>query len=103
MLIIRGVNVFPSQVEELILAERRFAPHYYLEVTREAHLDALAVHVEMLTDVPATPDDCEAASRSLSHRLKSFIGISARVVVNPSGAIERSVGKARRVLDKRAK
>ena len=103
MLIIRGVNVFPSQVEELILAERRFAPHYYLEVTREAHLDALAVHVEMLTGAPAAEDDCEAASRSLSRRLKSLIGISARVVVNPSGAIERSVGKARRVLDKRAK
>ena len=103
MLIIRGVNVFPSQVEELILAERRFAPHYYLELTREAHLDALAVHVEMLTDVPATPDDCETASRSLSRRLKSLIGISARVVVNPTGAIERSVGKARRVLDKRPK
>ncbi|HSC09126.1 MAG TPA: phenylacetate--CoA ligase PaaK [Steroidobacteraceae bacterium] len=103
MLIIRGVNVFPSQVEELILAERHFAPHYYLEVTREAHLDALVVHVEMLTGAPATEDDCQAASRSLSRRLKSLIGISARVVVNPSGAIERSVGKARRVLDKRAK
>ena len=103
MLIIRGVNMFPSQVEELILAERGLAPHYYLEVTREAHLDALAVHVELPAGAPATPAEQEAASRSLAHRLKSYIGITARVVVNPPGAIERSVGKARRVIDKRGK
>jgi phenylacetate-CoA ligase len=103
MLIIRGVNVFPSQVEELILAERRLAPHYFLEITRDGHLDALAVHVELQAGADLTPGDCEAVSRGLAHHLRSFIGISARVVVNPSGAIERSVGKARRVLDKRAK
>jgi phenylacetate-CoA ligase len=103
MLIIRGVNLFPSQVEELILAEGRFAPHYYLEVTRETHLDALAVHVELPADAAATDEERDAASRSLARRLKSFIGITARVVVNPPGTIERSVGKARRVLDKRGK
>jgi phenylacetate-CoA ligase len=103
MLIIRGVNVFPSQVEELILAERSLAPHYYLEVTREAHLDALAVYVEMPTGSQASPADQETASRNLTHRLKSYIGISARVVVNPAGTIERSVGKAKRVIDKRSR
>jgi phenylacetate-CoA ligase len=103
MLIIRGVNVFPSQVEELILAERRLGPHYCLEITREGHLDALAVQVEMQAGAEATPGDCEAVSRSLAHRLKSYVGISARVVVNPAGTIERSIGKARRVIDKRAR
>jgi phenylacetate-CoA ligase len=102
MLIIRGVNVFPSQVEELILAERRLAPHYYLEITREQHLDVLAVHVEMQFDAQPAEHDREAVSRSLAHRLKSYVGISARVVVNPAGTIERSIGKAKRVIDKRA-
>jgi phenylacetate-CoA ligase len=101
MLIIRGVNVFPSQVEELILAERSLAPHYFLEITREGHLDALAVHVEMQAGAQAAPEECEAVSRGLAHRLKSYVGISARVVVNPAGTIERSAGKARRVFDKR--
>jgi phenylacetate-CoA ligase len=103
MLIIRGVNLFPTQVEELILAEGCFAPHYYLEVTRETHLDALAVHVEISADAAATDEVRDAASRSLARHLKSYIGITARVVVNPAGTIERSVGKARRVLDKRGK
>jgi phenylacetate-CoA ligase len=101
MLIIRGVNVFPSQVEELVLAERSLAPHYFLEITREGHLDALAVHVEMQAGAQAAPEECEAVSRGLAHRLKSYVGISARVVVNPAGTIERSAGKARRVFDKR--
>ena len=103
MLIIRGVNVFPTQVEELILAERRLAPHYYLEITREAHLDTLAVHVEIPSDAQATPDELDAVSRSLARRIKSLVGISARVVVNPAGTIERSVGKAKRVIDKRSR
>jgi phenylacetate-CoA ligase len=103
MLIIRGVNVFPTQVEELVLAERQLAPHYYLEITREQHLDALAVYVEMQSGAEATPGERENVSRSLAHRLKSYIGISARVVVNPAGTIERSFGKARRVIDKRGK
>jgi phenylacetate-CoA ligase len=102
MLIIRGVNVFPSQIEELILAERQLAPHYYLEITREQHLDVLAVHVEMQPGTPVAAADCESASRSLAHRLKSYVGISARVVVSPAGTIERSIGKAKRVIDRRA-
>ena len=103
MLIIRGVNVFPTQIEELILAERWLAPHYYLEISRESHLDALAVHVEMQPEAQGTQADGETVARSLGHRMKSLIGISARVVVNPAGTIERSLGKARRVIDKRGK
>jgi phenylacetate-CoA ligase len=98
MLIIRGVNVFPSQIEELILATPALTPHYVLEVTREARLDALIVHVE------STSDD-EFASRNaaqdLKHRVKSHVGVSVQVSVGRPGSIERSPGKAQRVIDKR--
>jgi phenylacetate-CoA ligase len=101
MLIIRGVNVFPTQIEELVLAERRLAPHYYLEVTRDSHLDVLKIHVEMHSEADAGAPERDDTSRTLAHRVKSYIGVSATVVVNAPGAIERSVGKARRVIDKR--
>ena len=90
MLIIRGVNVFPSQIEELILKEPGLAPHYVLELTRQGPMDHLTVVVE---------GDASATSR-LQHSIKSYIGISAEVKI---GAVERSIGKARRVIDKRPK
>ncbi|HZF24666.1 MAG TPA: phenylacetate--CoA ligase PaaK [Steroidobacteraceae bacterium] len=101
MLIIRGVNVFPTQIEELILAERRLAPHYYLELTRETHLDALTIHVEMRSGSDASAAECEGASRTFSQRVKAYVGITAKVVVREPGTIERSLGKAKRVIDKR--
>jgi phenylacetate-CoA ligase len=101
MLIIRGVNVFPSQVEELILRQARLAPHYYLELTREGHLDALAIYAELQTGADASAATCEVAARELAHHVKSFIGISVRVHVQPPGTIERSAGKAKRVIDRR--
>jgi phenylacetate-CoA ligase len=88
MLIIRGVNVFPSQIEELILKTPGLAPHYVLELTKEGPLDHLSVIVE------GDP----AACRPLAHHIKSYIGISAEVKI---GAVERSIGKAKRVIDKR--
>jgi phenylacetate-CoA ligase len=97
MLIIRGVNVFPSQVEELLLQCRGLTPHYYLEVSRDAHLDELTVHVERQLDA-----DAEAAGRELKHLVKALIGISVRANVLPPGGIERSMGKARRVVDRRS-
>ena len=90
MLIIRGVNVFPSQIEELILKEPGLAPHYVLELTKQGPMDHLTVVVE---------GDAAATSR-LRHSLKSTIGISADVRI---GAVERSIGKAKRVIDKRPK
>jgi phenylacetate-CoA ligase len=90
MLIIRGVNVFPSQIEELILKTPGLAPHYVLELTKEGPLDHLSVIVE------GDP----AACRPLAHHIKSYIGISAEVKI---GSVERSIGKAKRVVDKRAK
>jgi phenylacetate-CoA ligase len=90
MLIIRGVNVFPSQIEELILKTPGLSPHYVLEVTKSGPLDHLTVIVE----------GAQAATATLAHHIKSYIGISADVRV---GTIERSIGKAKRVIDKRPK
>ena len=103
MLIIRGVNVFPSQVEELVLQMPALAPHYQLVVTRDGHLDALAVHCELREgDVAAETRD--ALARDLQHRIKTYIGVTTTVTLLPAQGIERSLtGKARRVLDKRPK
>jgi phenylacetate-CoA ligase len=99
MMIVRGVNVFPTQIEELILQTPLLAPHYVLELTREGPLDALAVHVEA-ADAAAFAQ-CAGASKALVEQIKSMIGISARVEVREPGSIERSIGKAKRVIDKR--
>jgi phenylacetate-CoA ligase len=90
MLIIRGVNVFPSQIEELILKQPGLAPHYVLEITKQGPMDHLTVVVE---------GEASATSR-LQHSIKSSIGISADVKI---GAVERSIGKAKRVIDRRPK
>jgi phenylacetate-CoA ligase len=100
MLIIRGVNVFPSQIEEIILNERVFAPNYHLEVDRDGHLDTLTVVVEWPA-AGASGAQREAAARELGHHVKSSVGISVQVRVVDPGALERSVGKARRVTDRR--
>lgn len=104
MLIIRGVNVFPTQIEELILKQSLLAPHYVLEVTRENHLDAIEVLVEPKPEQANAGEPVRNhAAAELQHAIKSYIGISAKVRVVPLGAIERSVGKAKRVIDKRPK
>ncbi len=100
MLIIRGVNVFPSQVEEIILKDNRLSPHYVLEVSRENRLDSVTVLVEQR---PGGEDGLrEAAAKDLAFQIKSLIGISATVRVLPVGEIARSMGKAQRIIDKRA-
>jgi phenylacetate-CoA ligase len=101
MLIIRGVNVFPSQIEELILREPVLAPHYVLEVSREGHLDDLTVKVEPTPQAAEQQALCDQAARDLQQRIKSLIGVTAQVSLCYPGAIERSFGKARRVIDKR--
>ena len=104
MLIIRGVNVFPTQIEELILKQPKLAPHYVLEVTRPGKLDEIAVLVEPKPEHAAMSEAArkEAAS-ALAHAIKTFVGVSAEVKVTAIGAIERSIGKAKRVIDKRPK
>ncbi len=99
MLIIRGVNVFPTQIEELILTMPVFAPHYVLEVTREGHLDAVTVHVEPVNVQASLSRD--SAARDLAQRVKAHVGISVQVRIGEPGCIERSIGKAKRVIDRR--
>jgi phenylacetate-CoA ligase len=102
MLIIRGVNVFPSQIEEQILKVMKLSSHYLLEVSRRGHMDELEVRVETKPDV-ASATDKEAAARELQHHIKALIGINTRIRIEPAGSIERSQGKARRVIDSRPK
>jgi len=90
MLIIRGVNIFPSQIEELLLKQPDLSPHYVLEVSRDGPMDHLAVIVE------GKPE----ATKALAHSIKAYIGISAEVRI---GTVERSIGKAKRVIDRRPK
>ena len=101
MLIIRGVNVFPSQIEELLLKLAGLAPHYQLELTRAGHLDRLAVRVECLPELAADARAQQRLQRELQAGIKAGIGITTEVLVGAPGSIERSAGKARRVVDRR--
>ena len=105
MLIIRGVNMFPTQIEELILAMPSLAPIYQIVVTRDGYLDQVEVVAETRPDAgPLSAADNDALSRELQHRIKTHVGISTRVSILGADQIERSlVGKARRVIDKRPK
>jgi phenylacetate-CoA ligase len=102
MMIIRGVNVFPTQIEELLLRCQGLSPHYLIELTREDRLDMATLFVEARPDVHGTAErDAEAAS--LAAHIRNNIGIGIKVLVGDPGAVERSAGKARRVIDKRPK
>jgi phenylacetate-CoA ligase len=101
MLIIRGVNVFPTQIEELILKHAALVPHYQLEISRPHVLDEMTVVVERSPTSGSAEGD--AAGAKLGHHVKSLIGVSAEVRVVAPGTIERSLGKAKRVIDKRPK
>jgi phenylacetate-CoA ligase len=105
MLIIRGVNVFPTQIEELITKQPKLSPHYVLEVRREGRLDELDVIVEARADAaaPLGEADRAAEAKTLEHNIKSLIGVSTRVKVVEPGKVERSQGKAKRVIDLRPK
>jgi phenylacetate-CoA ligase len=102
MMIVRGVNVFPTQIEEQILKVKGLSAHYQIVLTREARMDEMEVLVE------AAPAGAEAGVRhksaaELGHLVKNLIGVTARITVTDPGGVERSQGKARRVVDKRPK
>ena len=99
MMIVRGVNVFPTQIEEQVLAIPELAGHFQVVLAREGRLDAMLVRAEARPDAYGVPGVGERLARAIKER----IGVSAEVAVEPPGAIERSVGKARRVVDKRAR
>ena len=98
MMIVRGVNVFPSQIEEILLGDPRLSAHFVIELRRDDRLDVITVLVEAR---PETSDETTraACSRDLSHRIKALIGVTADVNAVEPGKIERSVGKAKRVID----
>lgn len=101
MMIIRGVNVFPTQIEELMLKDHVLAPHYQIEITRPKNLDEMTVLVERTASAGSA--DGEAAGLRLAHLIKSLIGVTADVKVLGPGSVERSLGKAKRIVDKRPK
>ncbi|WP_322937982.1 phenylacetate--CoA ligase PaaK [Nocardioides bizhenqiangii] len=101
MIILRGVNLFPTQVEELVLAAPGLAPHYLLELTRRGKLDHLTVCVEPSSGRPADPD-AAAEAEALVRRVKDSIGVSVEVRLEEPGALPRSEGKLQRVRDLRA-
>jgi phenylacetate-CoA ligase len=103
MLIIRGVNVFPSQIEELVLKMPALAPQYQLVVSRDGHLDTLEVFAELREDTH-TQDSIAALAKELQHCIKTYVGVSTKVTLQPPMGIERTMtGKARRVVDRRPK
>jgi len=100
MIILRGVNVFPSQVEEQLLATGGLAPYYQIELYKSGRMDAMRVYVE------ANPDAADelsrtAAARMLTKRIKDMVGVSTEIIVGDPGSVERSQGKAKRVVDNR--
>lgn len=101
MMIIRGVNVFPSQIEELILKRPNLAPHYVCELDKVGPLDTLTVLVEAKANIESSGSQASGEAVALEHAIKSLIGVSCRVRIEAPGSIERSVGKARRVIDRR--
>ena len=105
MLIIRGVNLFPSQIESLLGREPQLAPHYVLEVRRPQNLDELEVMVEMRPEFSGklSADEISALAQKAQHLVKAYVGITATVRVLEPGTIERSQGKAKRVIDRRPK
>ncbi|MFE6702349.1 phenylacetate--CoA ligase PaaK [Streptomyces sp. NPDC057718] len=99
MVILRGVNLFPTQIEEIVLRTPAVAPHFQLRLTRQGRLDALTVRAEARAD--ATSDEREKAARSIAAEVKDGVGVSVSVEIVDPESLERSVGKIRRIVDLR--
>lgn len=100
MMIVRGVNVFPSQIEEIILKDERLAPHFVIELRRAERLDQITVVVESRLDAESVYAECD---HDLAHHIKATVGVTAAVRTVKPGTVERSLGKAKRVIDLRPK
>jgi phenylacetate-CoA ligase len=106
MLIVRGVNVFPSVIEEQILRDKRLAGNYQILLTRDGHLDNVEVRCELQREFSGklSPAEIQAISKEMQHHIKTIAGISTKVTVLAHEAIPRTLtGKARRVIDERPK
>jgi phenylacetate-CoA ligase len=101
MMIVRGVNVFPTQIEELLLRQHALAPHYQIVLTKEGPLDVLTLNVEPCPETAPDTGVLDQAKAALAYDIKALIGVSAVIQVLGVNGIERSVGKARRVIDRR--
>ncbi|MFE1952030.1 MULTISPECIES: phenylacetate--CoA ligase PaaK [Streptomyces] len=99
MVILRGVNLFPTQVEEIVLRTPAVAPHFQLKLTREGRMDALTIRAEARPD--ATPDEREAAARAIAAGMKDGVGVTVCVEIVDPETLERSVGKIKRIMDLR--
>jgi phenylacetate-CoA ligase len=100
MIILRGVNVFPTQIEEQILKCEGLAPHFQIELGRKDRMDVMTVHVEC-TPARCDADARAASARELAHHIKSVVGVSTRIEVRNPESVARSEGKAKRVIDNR--
>jgi phenylacetate-CoA ligase len=102
MIILRGVNVFPTQIEEQLMATGGLAPHFQIELYKACRMDAMRVFVEA---EPGSADELSrtAAARMLTKRIKDIVGVSTEIIVGDPGSVERSQGKAKRVVDNRGK
>jgi len=102
MIILRGVNVFPTQIEEQLMSVTALAPHFQIELEREDRLDKMIVKVEANPDSDNDPTR-QAAASALADKIKSSVGVTAQVVAGDVGSVPRSQGKAVRVVDNRPK
>ncbi|MCO5134654.1 MAG: phenylacetate--CoA ligase [Phyllobacteriaceae bacterium] len=102
MIILRGVNVFPTQIEEQLLMVEGLAPHFQIELITDGRMDAMIVHTEAL-ETHAHGDARKAAAGALNARIKDVVGVTTKIVVADPGGIERSMGKAVRVKDNRSR
>jgi phenylacetate-CoA ligase len=100
MIILRGVNVFPTQIEEQLLKVTGLSPHYQIILSRSGRMDAMTVKVET-ADSNLTEEQKEPLARELAHHIKGIVGVSARIDVGDPGTTDRSAGKAVRVVDNR--
>jgi phenylacetate-CoA ligase len=102
MIILRGVNIFPTQIEEQLMATEGLGPHFQIELTREGRMDAMTVHVEA-AEGPMGSDALTAAGAALKRRIKERVGVSVEIAAHGSGGVPRSQGKAVRIVDNRPK
>lgn len=102
MMILRGVNVFPTQIEEQILKCRGLAPHFQIELVRAGRMDNMIVHVEC-THLAADAQSRDASAKELAHHIKSIVGVSTKINIKDPDSVARSEGKAKRVIDNRPK
>ncbi len=102
MMILRGVNIFPTQIEEQLLKCAGLAPHFQIELVRAGRMDDMVVHVEAMPHA-ADASARAASARELAHHVKSVVGVNTKVMVGDPDSVERSAGKAKRVVDNRPK